>query len=337
VNPYPTVLELAKRIAALEACEEARRSPMGEPSQEMQDQIKRWLEDHRPCNPVLSNHTGPFLGAAHQAELERAHKPTATEIKQMVCQHINTYRKQTHTTSIPPQLISDITYCSDCGAIVQSHRAKPVDAGPAVPGVTIPSDSMGEFMSQMYTPPANDAAVAALVDAWRVWLANNVDMSLESKARCAIAAIRRGEVPGIMFVPPECDGPIDAARTERDQLKARVAELEAKQISGDMERAIAKDAEAERDRLAAELAAADECAKQANDEHSATRARLVDERDEARAELAALKGRKVKLPGAVGVFIEDGKPAHGMENGGRYLIKTDVIRMLAAQGVEVAQ
>jgi hypothetical protein len=65
----------------------------------------------------------------------------------------------------------------------------------------------------------------------------------------------------------------------------------------------------------------------------ATRQDLV----KARAEVEELKGRTVRLPGAVGVFIEDGKPAHGMENGGRYLIKTDVIRMLAAQGVEVEQ
>ncbi len=47
------------------------------------------------------------------------------------------------------------------GHIDQSGRVAftaPVDAGPAVPGVAIPSDSMGEFMSQMYAnPPADDA------------------------------------------------------------------------------------------------------------------------------------------------------------------------------------
>ncbi len=43
----------------------------------------------------------------------------------------------------------------------------------------------------------------------------------------------------------------------------------------------------------------------------------------------------VKLPPAVGVFVEDGKAAHGMENGGRYLIRADVVRMLKSQGVEV--
>jgi DNA repair exonuclease SbcCD ATPase subunit len=78
----------------------------------------------------------------------------------------------------------------------------PVDAGPAV-------------------PPADDAGVAALVDAWRVWLANNVDMSLESKARCAIYAIRRGDVPGLCD-PRHVSGLYDEAQKQIAALRAEV-------------------------------------------------------------------------------------------------------------------
>jgi len=62
---WPVVLEsLHQRITALEACEEARRSPLGEPSQEMQERIRlqcdaAWKTQDKPVD------AGP---AAHPAD-----------------------------------------------------------------------------------------------------------------------------------------------------------------------------------------------------------------------------------------------------------------------------
>jgi hypothetical protein len=229
------------------------------------------------------------------------------------------------------------------------------------------------------TPPADDAG-QKIYDIMRdkceagEYVENH---RMHEFARAILAAIRRGEVPGIWsygaIACPECL-----------TFKARVAELE-RHLQG--ERDCSEQRRVERDQYCAELAEAKTALELADKEAQDAReslkkcganAMLIEsvplssgvnhlghelarikgelaeernhrekaeniartaakQRDEARAELAALKGRKVKLPGAVGVFIEDGKPAHGMENGGRYLIKTDVIRMLAAQGVEVEQ
>jgi len=245
----------------------------------------------------------------------------------------------------------------------------PVDAGPPVPAGEGPVTSPFRDDRGPTTPPADDAAVEALTKAM---ISYPDGPTWKGAAQRALAAIRCGEVPRIVDLHgqatllgkredeiaalrvdvekyrgeterhirllSECANERDqlkarvaeleqarhvlagnverlqgtgqklaAAEAERDQLKAKVAELEAKQINGDMERAIAKDAEAERDRLAAKLA-------EAKDKISGLRDRLaylegatnnecgtplflaIKERDEARAELAAIKGRKVTMP-----------------------------------------
>jgi chromosome segregation ATPase len=90
---------------------------------------------------------------------------------------------------------------------------------------------------------------------------------------------------------------------ERDQLKARVAELEAKLAVAlgpdkDMEAFVSAIGK-ERDRLAAELTKYKEALSGSQDNALQWKLRsdvLATERDEARAELAALKGRKVQRP-----------------------------------------
>jgi hypothetical protein len=83
----------------------------------------------------------------------------------------------------------------------------------------------------------------------------------------------------------------------------------------------------ERDQLRAELEFADECARKSNDEHSATRARLVDERDEARAELAEAERLLRSLVGDVG-FLQNGMTPNNHDDCRVFLARAQVQRLV---------
>jgi hypothetical protein len=170
VNPYPTVLDLAKRVKVLE-------------------EQQAWLMQ----NAVVGG-SGDREEQQFPPEARIYTKPTADEIRQMVCQHANTYRKQTHTTGIPPKLASDITYCSDCGAIVQNHRTKPVKDGAAADssGRTYTRMTDGSLRENVATPPADDAAGYAIR-----CLLDDCNMTKGTEHCAILAAIRAGKVPGI--------------------------------------------------------------------------------------------------------------------------------------------
>lgn len=117
----------------------------------------------------------------------------------------------------------------------------------------------------------DDAGDEAAVDAMHTAYYTGFNVTEQADyygLRAILAAIRRGEVPGVhAFAFNE-----QVLLNERDMLRGGSEKL-GQEVAA----------------LRAELAAADECARKANDEHSVTLARIVDERDRLTERVAELE------------------------------------------------
>lgn len=196
---------------------------------------------------------------------------------------------------------------NDLNARLTAIEASPSDHTPIPPGCF---DKLAQA-ANLQPAPGDDAAVGAIAS---IIENNPVGYIHRDDARSIVTAIRAGHVPGLCD-PRHVSGLYDKAQAEIAALKAKLeatafddwqhALRECDQLRAERDKALARVAELENAldathkrfseeagnvyQLRSDLAAADECAKKANDEHSRTRARLVDERDAARAELAEAK------------------------------------------------
>jgi len=129
-----TVGHLLARITALEACEEAKRSIYGEPSREMQDEMRRLLGRHQ-ANPVDA---GPAVDR----------RKIAAELIKLK----NEIRRS--------PAVKDTIWHTDTETVCDALWRLAMDLDPAT--------EIDNEIQNKDTPPADDAAVEAIRSAVRV-------------------------------------------------------------------------------------------------------------------------------------------------------------------------
>ncbi len=245
MNPYPTVLDLAKRVSVLEAI--------------LHHNVKRVLAE-------------PFLGEAHQSELEQAHKPVdagsheaaddlakralVKELAEagyacamhMGAEHHDRVLRmaKAYNDAVLARVIDGPEGYLE--RLLKHKAAKPVDAGPAcdarlLPGHEAERDFQKHLAAERGDPPPADDALAdptaqALSDArkeiaaLRAQLAEATERAEAAVARnkARNAAVGHGHIDGCAAVSDARDG-FDHIRDcncqqRYDEARARVAEVE---------------------------------------------------------------------------------------------------------------
>ena len=259
-------------------------------------------------NPVLSNHREPFLGTAHQSELEQAHKPVdagpAVDRRKIAAELIKLKNDICQSPAV-----KDTVWHTDTETVCDALWRLAMDLDP--------STEIDNEIQKKDTPPADGAAaVSNLVDAiiFSEWEEQTqlTDPQMKKFAVGILAAIRAGKVPGLHCMPHleqhlqrQCNdiAAKDAALAKRH--------LQVKEMHGQIAALSAQLAEAtrERDRALDEAGRATvNASNHAHDAETVRRERdtamcgndlLIKERDRLAAEVERLKGRKVTLPAKI--------------------------------------